>query len=327
MQILSVVAAEGRDSQGLVSAAAMRQAGISRSAVARAVDAGALLRVRRRVYSVPPLPRFLVTDAGVDPAYVAHARAVLLSLGPAATAAGRTAAALHGWGMLVEPGRTLEVAVPHGRHGITEPLVRVTQRRSLARIHRVVLPGTAAMWVSSPVQTVVDCALTLPLMPAVVVCDSALRSGEVAIEELVPALARLRGVREARRVREVLDHCDPLSGSVLETVLRVRMLLAGITGFTSQRVLRDVPGAQLRVDFCFVDQGLVVEVDGVRWHQDPARDRLRDNALAGLGWRVLRFTWSEVVHEPERVLDEIRAALARATPGVHLLAPMGQQAA
>jgi very-short-patch-repair endonuclease len=134
-------------------------------------------------------------------------------------------------------------------------------------------------------------------------------------------------VREARRVREVLDYCDPLSGSVLETVLRVRMLLAGITGFTTQRVLRDVPGAHLRVDFCFAAQGVVVEVDGVRWHQDPARDRVRDNALAALGWRVLRFTWAEVVHEHDRVLAEIRAALACATPSVHLVVSEAQRAA
>lgn len=257
VRVEDAVVAEGRADQGLVSAATLRRAGISRSAVARAIEAGVLLRVRRRVYSLEPLPalpRFLVTDAGVDPAYVAHVRAVLLSPGPSATAAGRTAAALYGWGMLVEPGRTLEVAVPHGRYGVTEPLVRAGQRRSLVRVRRDVLAGTAPMWTTSPVQTVVDCALGLPLLPAVVLCDSALRSGDVTIEELAPWAARLGGVREAHRVRAVLDLCDPLSGSVLETVLRVRMVLAGMTGFTTQRVLRDLPGSHLRVDFCFAGQ-------------------------------------------------------------------------
>ena len=37
-----------------------------------------------------------------------------------------------------------------------------------------------------------------------------------------------------------------------------------------------------------------------------------DTTLAGLGWRVLRFSWEDVVHEPERVVAEVRAALALA---------------
>ncbi len=76
-------------------------------------------------------------------------------------------------------------------------------------------------------------------------------------------------------------------------------------------------GQQLRVDFCFRAARLVVEVDGARWHPDPRRDRQRDNALTALGWRVLRYAWADVVHEPERVLAEIRAALAAGGPDVH----------
>ena len=66
----------------------------------------------------------------------------------------------------------------------------------------------------------------------------------------------------------------------------------------------------MRVDFCFEDAGLVVEVDGAKWHQDVGRDRARDNALAVLGWRVLRFAWVEVVHEPAGVLAQVVEALA-----------------
>jgi len=54
---------------------------------------------------------------------------------------------------------------------------------------------------------------------------------------------------------------------------------------------------------------LVIETDGARWHPDPPRDQARDNALAARGWRVLRFTWAEVVHEPELVLELLREAL------------------
>ena len=320
----------GRSQQGLVTTAELRRAGVSRSRLSRAVAQGSVVRVRRHVYGLAPLdplPRFVVTDDGVSARFVAHVRADLLSLGPSATACTRTAAALYGWGMLVEPARTVDVMVKHGRSRVNERRVHVVQRRSAARQQVTALPETSGLWATTPVQTVVDCALSLPLLEAVVICDSALRVGSVTVEELLRAAARLRGVRDARQVRQVIDLCDPGSGSVLESVLRVRMLLAGIEGFDPQRVIRDLPGLHLRVDFCFAASGVVVEVDGARWHQDVARDQARDNALAGLGWRVLRYTWAQVVNEPTHVLAEIRAAVACATPSFQLAHESGLEAA
>jgi very-short-patch-repair endonuclease len=59
-----------------------------------------------------------------------------------------------------------------------------------------------------------------------------------------------------------------------------------------------------------------VETDGRRWH-DPkdARefDRRRANSCASLGWRLLRFTWAEVLHDPAYVIATVRASLAEAT--------------
>lgn len=310
MDIEAVMAELGRCSQGLVTTGQLTAAGVSRPSISRLVSDGVLLRVRRRVYSLaalPPLPQHLVTDRGVAPEYVALVRAELLSLGPGAAASRRTAAALRGWGLLVEP-TEVEVARLHGSD-LRRKGLRVTQHRSAARARVRALPGSARLMLTARVQTVVDCAATLPLLEAVVVCDSALRSGMVSLEGLQRAAdRRLHGRSGAQQVRQVLSLCDPLSGSVLESVLRVRLALAGVTGFRTQAVLRAAP--PLRVDFCFDAARLVVEVDGARWHSDTTRDRERDNALAVLGWRVLRFTWSEVVHEPEQVLADIRAALS-----------------
>ena len=313
--------------QGLAEAGALRRAGVSPSSLSRAVAAGEAVRVRRRVYALaplPPLPRWLVTDDGVAPAYAAHVRAVLLSMGDQAAACLRTAAALHGWGLLVEPARTIEVLVPHGHGSRRAAGVSVVQRRSAVVLPTVVLPGTEPLRLTSPTQTAVDCALALPLVQAVVVADSALRSGVLSLADLCRAARSLPGVRDAARVRRVLELCDPASGSVLESVLRVGLALAGLPAPTTQRVLRDRP--QLRVDFCFQAARLVVEVDGARWHQDPAADRARDNALAVLGWRVLRYTWADVVHDGVRVVREVREALGAGTPTLHP-AGLRQQAA
>lgn len=306
----------GASNQGLVTAAQLTAAGVTRSELSRATAAGVVVRVRSRVYAtaqLPVLPRHLVTDRGVAPEYVAQVRAVLLGLGPTAAAAGRTAAALYGWGLLVEP-QQIEVALPHGRH-LRRKGVRASQRRSAARSRVRVLEGTGRLRLTAAAQTVIDCALDRPLVEAVTIGDSALRAGSATLEELQRAAARLPGVAGADRAREVVAMCDPLSGSVLESVLRVRLVRAGIDGFTTQAVLAVAP-RQLRVDFCFPTAGLVVEADGARWHPDPARDQARDNALAVLGWRVLRLSWAQVVQDPDEALADIRAALT-AAPVVH----------
>ena len=70
-----------------------------------------------------------------------------------------------------------------------------------------------------------------------------------------------------------------------------------------------------RVDFLFRDQRLVVEVDGFEYHADRShfrRDRERFNALVGLGFQVLRFSWEDVLHRPDQMLATIRRTLRAA---------------
>ncbi len=319
MDVIEVLAA-ARDRQGVLSRQELRSAGVSDAGLSRAVATGRVLRVRRRVYALAPLPsppRFMVTDQGVDAEVVPAVRAALLELGPSAAAAGRTAAVLRGWGLLREPRRTLELVVPHG-HDRSPLGVRVRQARQLHVEALVPVRGLAAVPVTTAVQTVVDCALALPKVEATVVADSALRSGDVTVDDLREAVARLPGRTAAARARRVVEGCDPECGSVLESVQRVRMVLAGLDGFATQVVLRRFP--VLRVDFCFAAARLVVEVDGARWHPEPQRDRQRDNALASLGWRVLRFTWHEVVRDSAGVVAAVRTALDAGCSNVHLAA-------
>lgn len=320
----------GRPRQGLATAALLRAEGVTRSALSRAVRRGEVVRVHRGVYAAAPLgpwPVFAVTADGVVPELVQHVRAAMLSLGEAATVGARTAACLRGWGLLVEPLGVVDVVVPRGRHTVRLARARVLQRRRVQRERWT--PGNGApLWITTAVATVLDCCRELAHEEAVVVCDSALRSRQVSIEQLRAAAERLPGLREARRVRRVLADCDPDSGSVLESVLRVRMVQDGLTGFATQRVLRDARGRRVhRVDFCFERARLVVEADGASWHQEPTRDRGIDNRLAAAGWRVLRFTWAQVLHDPAAVLDLVRAALDAGSGHAHLHAwPVAQAA-
>ncbi len=311
MQIHEAVELLGRRQQGLVTAAQLAGL-VSRSTMSRALLRGELVQPQPKVYALAALPvppRQPGTELGPAPAWVAHVRAVLLSVASSA-AAGRTAAALRGWGMLVEPGRSIDLVLPNGGKRVPPAGTRLTQVRGLVVEFVATGPGQAALPVTDAVTTVLTCCLGLALVEAVVVCDSALRAGDVTVEELRRSAGRLTGLRRAARALRVVGLCDPDSGSVLESVLRVRLAVAGVGDVQTQVVLRDGRGRHvLRADFCFPAPRLVVEVDGARWHPDAARDRHTDNALVELGWRVLRYSWSEVVHGHAEVVRQVIAAL------------------
>lgn len=332
MDVSSALSGCSRRQQGLATAADLRAAGVTRSTLSRARAAGEVARVHRGVYScaaLPDWPMFTVGREGPDPSFVQRVRAALLALGEAATAAGLTAACLRGWGLLHEPPRVVEVVVPNGRRKRARLAgVRSLQRRRTARQALLVRPGEAPLWVTDAVTTVLDGIRQLKPKEAVVLVDSALRSGQVTLAELQAAARQLRGVRHARRVHRALQLCDPESGSVLESVLRLELVEAGGTRFGTQRLVRDSGGRYiLRVDFCFEQQRLVVEADGARWHPEPHRDRLLDNRLVAAGWRVLRFTWTEVVHDPAAVISLVRAALNAGSNHVRVAATALRSAA
>ena len=68
-----------------------------------------------------------------------------------------------------------------------------------------------------------------------------------------------------------------------------------------------------RLDFAYPELRIAIEVDGYEFHSRYERfedDRVRANALELAGWLVLRFTWHELVHRPDRVAATIRQAIA-----------------
>jgi very-short-patch-repair endonuclease len=301
--------------QWLSSRQQLLTAGITRRGLQDALARGDVIRVRRGVYSrgsLPPVAAHLLTGGLPDAGYLARTRALLLSLGPGCRAARRTAAVLWGFDLAVEP-TGVEVDVPEGRGRVRVPDVLAVRRPVRVVVHRRVL-GFDPIPTTCAVQTVLDCAAALPLHEAVVVADSALRSRAVSLPGLRRAAEVQRGQPGAKRIRRVLRLADPRSGSVLESLLRVLLTQAGLPRPESQFHIGDRSrGIHARVDFCWPVHRLVVECDGRRWHDpDDARnrDRRRDNGLERLSWRLLRFTWAEVVHDPDHVIDSVRDCLA-----------------
>lgn len=167
--------------------------------------------------------------------------------------------------------------------------------------------------VTSLPRTLRDLTAVLALDHAVAAVDSALRQHLVPLEELELRRALGRGGDRPRRVAGLVD---PLSGSALESLLRVLMALAGLPAPLSQYRIEDRQGQLVaRVDFCWPMARLVVEADGFAFHSDRdsyRSDRRRLNRLELLGWRVLRFSWEDVVGQPDAVAAAVRAGLAQA---------------
>lgn len=79
-----------------------------------------------------------------------------------------------------------------------------------------------------------------------------------------------------------------------------------------------LPVMEYVVDFAFFcgRERLVVELDGHDFHErtrkQAAHDKRRDRRLVSAGWKVLRYTGSEVYSDVDAVLEEIDAHIARA---------------
>jgi len=279
---------------GLARRRDLVRCGLTRWRLDRLLDAGVLRPVGRDVLSS--------RDEATDDEAV---RAAVVGLDGVASHS--TAARVWGIELLADAGCV--VTVGRDRSRATWPGADVHRRHLGPDDVRVV----AGLRVTAPVRTVLDLCLTSTLAAAVASADSAVRAGLVTPAELRRACALLPSGQERSRVARVLRLVDPRSGSVLESVCRVLFAEAGLPPPLTQFEVRRLDGRLLaRVDFAWLEQRLVVETDGFAFHADRVRyraDRRRTNALVLDGWRVLRFSWEDVVHSPETVIAAVRLAL------------------
>ncbi|MGE0241011.1 MAG: endonuclease domain-containing protein [Parvibaculaceae bacterium] len=74
---------------------------------------------------------------------------------------------------------------------------------------------------------------------------------------------------------------------------------------------RQVPIDRYIVDFAELGQRLIIEVDGSQhsFEKGEMADRIRDEVLASVGFRVLRFWNNDVDYNMDGVIDAVQAAL------------------
>ena len=129
-------------------------------------------------------------------------------------------------------------------------------------------------------------------------------------EAMDAALETSRGRRGTAVLRQLLtdlsDEAPPtrreLERRFLKLVKAAPLPLPIVNGYVGE----------LEVDFHWPDHRVVVETDGRATHAHEIafhRDRDRDLTLALSDWHVIRLTWRQVVHQPERVVAALRKHL------------------
>jgi hypothetical protein len=133
--------------------------------------------------------------------------------------------------------------------------------------------------------------------------ESALRKKLVTIEAIERAIDGLR-IPGAARIRRVLARRPrgaPPTESLLETLMvQLARTVPGLGEPVRQlEIRRDDGGFVARVDLCWPELGLFIELDGQQHPGQPVYDARRETAVvAATGWLVGRFTWREVVLLP-----------------------------
>lgn len=72
--------------------------------------------------------------------------------------------------------------------------------------------------------------------------------------------------------------------------------------------------SQYILDFAYLDNRIAIELDGGYHNKEDQQydDAVRTKHLESFGWRVLRFTNSEVFHDLESVISQIKSAISNA---------------
>jgi very-short-patch-repair endonuclease len=226
-------------------------------------------------------------------------------LPPAAAFSGLTAAWLHG--LDIQPCEPIEVTVPEdagisGRSGIA-------LRRSAFRKGDVVrVRGMPATSIS---RTVGELCLRLDLVEAVVLADEALHTGRLQLDALTSWAGGHAGHRGMRNLRRVLGFVDAAAESPMESRLRMVLVLGGLPRPKAQVTIRDRWGRALgRPDLYYAEHRLGIEYDGGSHRESLAEDNRRQNRLLNAGVRLLRFTATDVLRNPETVVSQVQAELS-----------------
>lgn len=166
--------------------------------------------------------------------------------------------------------------------------------------------------VSRPLAALSTAALSTPEWAVVTLDAACWQSPETltTLEELLERWPRLRGIGT---VRHVLPCVRTGAQTPLESLSRFRFLAHGLPEPELQAPLHDSDGLIGYVDMLWRELGVVGEADGAVKYtgRDVVLDeKVREDRIRALGYIVVRWTWDEILRDPQRVVARVLAAAA-----------------
>jgi very-short-patch-repair endonuclease len=213
------------------------------------------------------------------------------------------ATALWWHGLLEHQPEPIQVSTP--RKCVCRREIQVHARRKVKLIHHRRLPTTTVP------QALLDFSATAPVASVVrAMAEADYR--RVLNQKALYAICGRGRPGSATLTKALRQHTPELARtkSELERAFRALCRRGRIPPYEINHCV-----CGITVDAFWPELGVVVELDGVRGHATPAqiaRDRRRDLKLRAAGYVVVRYSYGQVVHEPEAVLADLRAVLAGA---------------
>jgi len=276
--------------------------GLSADAIQRRVAAGRLHVIYRGVYAVG---HGLLADKG-------RWMAAVLACGPGALLSHREGAAL--WELRRSNRPTIDVTSPR-RRGRTINGIDAHRGDSL---HPDDITTVDQIPCTSVARTLLDLSDVVPRRDAERAVDQAEIRRVFDLREFEGLLARANGRRGAPILQAILADLrfgTTITRSELEERFLEICVSAALPTPQVNAWLALADGNTLSPDFLWPEHRLIVETDSRTFHDTHHRfehDRRRDQLLAIAGWRVIRFTWRQVFHEPQQVAATLRTLLGSA---------------
>jgi len=287
---------------GCISMEQAIEKGMSRSAIHRKVQARLWSPLRPGVYAVRGMPE----------SWFRALKAATLWATPDAAISHRSAARL--WGLEGFPERPLELVVVRD--------LRTKERgeviRRVAALPRSDCQRLKSIPVTSVERTLIDLSAVLTADLLEETLDEALRKELIRLKALSRRLERepgkgQKGISALRKLVQDRLEGTGVSESRLESRLFALLRDAELPLPQKQLPIRGNGGRGIRLDLAYPAIKLAIETDGYRYHSGRRSwqsDIERQSVLASQGWRVLRFSWSDVHDRPDQVIGRVVQALA-----------------
>ncbi len=283
-----------RDQRGLFTIAQGLASGFPRATINGRVARGAYESIFPGIYGM----------AGSEDSWHRSVVASVLSAARPAGASHRTAA--HLWGLTSRRPDEIEVVTSRHRRRKHSGFVE-HESKDLIESDVVTVDGVP---VTTAVRTVVDLGASAPPWIVERCLDTGLRKKLFTAWQIRCFIARVArpgriGVGTIRPLIEERLMWKAVTESDLEDLFRaVIKPLPFPMPQPQYRLFGPMDDFVGRFDFAYQPRSALIETDSEGWHMDPVsfqRDREKQNRAHALGWTVYRFTWRQLIDEPESV--------------------------